>query len=76
MNIKGKKICFLGDSITEGWGASHPSKCFVSLFQEHNKETIVKNFGIWGTRIAKQKTPSDPVCLDRDFLSRIESINA
>ena len=40
MNIKGKKICFLGDSITEGWGASHPSKCFVGLFQECNKETI------------------------------------
>lgn len=32
MELKGKKIYFLGDSITEGVGASDAEHCYVSVF--------------------------------------------
>ena len=33
MELKGKKIYFLGDSITEGVGASDTEHCYVSVFK-------------------------------------------
>ena len=32
MELKGKKVNFLGDSITEGCGASDDAHCFVQVF--------------------------------------------
>ena len=32
MELKGKKFYFLGDSITEGVGASDAEHCYVSVF--------------------------------------------
>lgn len=66
-----KKIYFLGDSITEGWGASTPEKSYVSLFAQRHKEMEVFNYGRWGTRIARQKTPSESQCMDEDFNTRV-----
>ncbi|MBQ9730025.1 MAG: SGNH/GDSL hydrolase family protein [Clostridia bacterium] len=54
MVIDGKVCLFLGDSITEGVGASSVEKCFVSLIQHRNMEASVYNFGVGGTRIAPQ----------------------
>lgn len=34
MELKGKKIAFLGDSITEGYGASAPDKVYWNLMGE------------------------------------------
>ena len=54
MVIDGKTVLFLGDSITEGVGASSVDKCFVSLIQDKNQEARVYNYGVGGTRIAPQ----------------------
>ncbi|MBQ9098197.1 MAG: SGNH/GDSL hydrolase family protein [Clostridia bacterium] len=71
MQLTGKTVCFLGDSITEGAGASAKEKCFVSLFAAAHPEATVHNFGIGGTRIAKQTTPSENPRWDLDFVSRV-----
>ena len=73
MDLSGKKIGFLGDSITEGVGASSPQTCFVSVFAGAHPECRVFNYGIGGTRIAYvQNTPS-PQYNDRNpFGSRLK----
>ena len=56
MELKNKKILFLGDSITEGVGASCPENAYWQVFGR-NTGAIVKGYGISGTRIAPQRTP-------------------
>ncbi len=73
MELKGKKINFLGDSITEGVGASSPDKCFVSLIAERTG-AVCRNYGIGGSRIAKQKVPSENPRHDMYFSSRVEDM--
>lgn len=51
MDLEGKKVLFLGDSITEGVGASSKDTCYVSVFGKISGAEV-KNFGISGTRIA------------------------
>ena len=34
MNLKGLKLAFLGDSITEGVGTSEPSKIYLNVLNE------------------------------------------
>ena len=75
MELKGKKIVFLGDSITEGAGASSKEKCFVSLVGERGEFRECKNYGIGGTRFAKQKTPSQKARHDLDFCGRIDDMD-
>jgi lysophospholipase L1-like esterase len=74
MELKNKVVCFLGDSITEGAGASSPDKCLVSLFTKAHPEAKVYNFGIGGTRIAKQITPSVNSRWDKYFAGRIKDM--
>lgn len=74
MELAGKKILFLGDSITEGHGASDVSKCFVSLIGER-ENAICKNYGIGGTRVAKQTKPSAEPRWDLDFISRVAEMD-
>ena len=54
MNLKNKTVLFLGDSITEGVGVSSADYNSVSVFQGLCGANVV-NYGIGGTRIAKQK---------------------
>lgn len=70
---KGKKVVFLGDSITEGVGASRPENCFVRVFAGLSGAEVF-NYGIGGTRIAKQKTPSENPQIDSYFASRVEGM--
>ena len=49
MELKGIKINFLGDSITEGHGTSAPENTFCMLI-EREYEAICQNYGIGGTR--------------------------
>ncbi|MBQ7341453.1 MAG: SGNH/GDSL hydrolase family protein [Oscillospiraceae bacterium] len=75
MELKNKKIAFLGDSITQGVGVTGPEKLYWNLIA---KETGAKcyGYGISGTRIALQRTPTtihDP-SFDRYFASRIEEM--
>ncbi|MBR4073475.1 MAG: SGNH/GDSL hydrolase family protein [Clostridia bacterium] len=74
MELKGLKINFLGDSITEGHGASDNSKCYVSLMAS-KYGVIARNYGIGGTRIAVQKNPSEWAVHDKYFGSRVEEMD-
>ena len=65
------KINFLGDSITQGSGASAPEKNYVSLVGKM-LDCEVCNFGVSGTRIARQSTPSANVMFDEDYIIRAE----
>lgn len=58
-NLKNRKVLFLGDSITEGVGASSGGHNFVSVFTKISGAQAF-NYGIGGTRIARQKNPSCP----------------
>ena len=71
MELNGKKILFLGDSITEGCGTSESEKTFCSIIaKKYNADCV--NYGIGGTRIAKQhsKPSFDPI-YDYDFCQRV-----
>ena len=75
MELKGKKIYFLGDSITEGVGASDAEHCYVSVFGKLSG-AIVKNYGISATRIACQTenlTTKEP---DLSFVNRVDSMDS
>lgn len=66
------KILFLGDSITEGAGASAPDKTYVSILSKLlNAE--YQNFGISGTRIARQENLwINSVYFNYDFNMRLD----
>ena len=71
MELKAKKIYFLGDSITEGVGASDTEHCYVSVFGKLSG-AVVKNYGISATRIACQTenlTTKEP---DLSFVNRVD----
>ena len=74
MDLKGKKVCFLGDSITEGAGASDVRHGYVAQFEKITNVKKAYNCGIGGTRIAKQTVPSPDPIYDRDFLGRYSSL--
>ncbi len=74
MELKGLKVNFLGDSITEGHGASDASKCYVSLMSS-KYGVIARNYGIGGTRIAIQEKPSEWAIHDRYFGSRVDEMD-
>ena len=68
------KINFLGDSITEGALATSQDKTFVSFVGKYlNCEA--RNYGIGGTRIARQKTPTADPRWDLDFVGRVDAMN-
>jgi lysophospholipase L1-like esterase len=68
-------IAFLGDSITAGCGASDDRHGYTARLADMTGFTI-ENYGISGTRIARQKTPTaDYPEFDQDFLSRVPSLD-
>ena len=74
MNLQGKKINFLGDSITEGYGVS----CAQARYPDRiaaKYGAICRNYGISGTRIARQHTPSEDPRHDLDFPSRVAEMD-
>ena len=75
METKNKKINFLGDSITEGVGVSCPENNYVSVFGRISGAQV-RNYGIGGTRIAKQRSKSNSERWDRDFVGRVEEMDA
>ena len=74
MELKGKKINFLGDSITEGVGASENARCYVERFAAETG-AICRNYGISGTRIARRRVPYDNPNFDRDYPSRVPEMD-
>ena len=74
MDIRTKKINFLGDSITEGHGCTDPENCFASrIAREYG--AVCRNYGIGGTRIARQKQPSENPRHDLDFVGRYDQMD-
>ena len=74
MELKGKKINFLGDSITEGVGASEKAHCYVEQFAAATG-AICRNYGISGTRIAKRRVPYEIPEFDRYYASRVPEMD-
>lgn len=72
MELKNKKINFLGDSITEGHGSSDVSKRYTNLIAEKTG-AICRNYGIGGTRIARQIDKND--CYPLDFNKRFDTMD-
>ena len=69
MVLKGLKINVLGDSITDGCGTSAPEKRFTDLIAARTG-AVVRNYGIGGTRIARQKEPSANPLFDLCYIDR------
>ena len=72
MELKGKKIAFMGDSITEGFGTSNPENIFWNQIARRTG-ALCYGYGIGGTRYARQRVPSTPR-EDMDFVSRVDSM--
>lgn len=75
MELKGKKINFLGDSITEGTCASSPEFSYVQVLQQICGLSKARNYGLGGTRIARQQAPSAIEQYDLDFCMRSEQMD-
>lgn len=74
MELEGKKVNFLGDSITWGGCASTIENCFVDVMKRRYGLAEARNYGISGTRIARQHTPSEAAVYDQDFCGRAGSM--
>ena len=75
MELQGKIFNFLGDSITEGHGASGPEAVYPYRLQQLYGLKEARNYGIGGTRYARQNNPSQDPRWDLDFCSRIEEMD-
>ena len=74
MVIAGKKINFLGDSITEGAGVSCQENIYLNVMKKQYNLSCARNYGISGTRFAKQLNSSAEVSFDNDFILRAEKM--
>lgn len=74
MELKGLKALFLGDSITEGSGASAPERAYWRVLGElTGMETV--GYGVGGTRIARQIRKSENARWDMDFNTRANEMD-
>ena len=74
MELTGKKVNFLGDSITEGVGVKDPANRFPDRLAARYG-LIARNYGIGGTRIARQRVPSENPVKDLDFCGRVAEMD-
>lgn len=74
MKLEGLKVNFLGDSITFGTGSSAPEFRYPSMLEREQGLAVARNYGIGGTRFARQHTPSNAKW-DQDFCSRVEGMD-
>lgn len=73
MDLTNKSIVFLGDSITEGTGTSDPSRIYWNVVAKRTG-SVCHGYGIGGTRIARQRVPSQETRWDRHFGSRVDAM--
>lgn len=74
MELAGKTINFLGDSITEGAGTSGPEQVYTEVMRRMYGLRAANNYGIGGSRIARQLTVTAER-YDRDFCLRVEEMD-
>ncbi len=70
MELKGKVINFLGDSITEGNGVTSAVYRYDTIIKERCSLKAANNYGIGGTRIAYKSKPSELAFFDLHFCGR------
>lgn len=70
MELKGKKMNVLGDSITEGVGVSCEENIFINVLGRNEQLSVVRNYGISATRIAPQS--DDP---NRSYVERYSAMD-
>lgn len=75
MELKGLKINFLGDSITEGHGTSSIDNAFWNVLKRDCELSEARGYGIGGTRIARQSKPSVEPRWDLDFCQRYSEMD-
>lgn len=75
MELKGKKINFLGDSITEGAGTSCEAARFTCVLKDIAGLSEIRNYGIGGTRIARQQTVTNEKHDKNDYCGRFQSMD-
>ena len=75
MELKGKRIAFLGDSITEGWGTSNIKYRYDNVLARMAELGSTFTDGIGGTRIAYQRTPSGDPRQDLYFCGRAAALD-
>ena len=73
MELNQKKIAFLGDSITQGHGVSDPANLYWNVLARRSG-AVCYGYGVGGTHIAIQRTPSPEPHWDRYFASRISEM--
>lgn len=71
MDLRNKKINFLGDSITKGSGIRD---VYTEILRKRYCLSQARNYGIGGTRIAPKKIPSEDPIYDEDFCSRVDTM--
>ncbi|MCQ2429463.1 MAG: SGNH/GDSL hydrolase family protein [Clostridia bacterium] len=74
MELKGKIVDFLGDSITEGSGTSGDGYRFVDVFARKTG-ALTRNHGIGGTRIARQIHLSQYPHWDQNYVDRADNLD-
>lgn len=74
MELKNKKINFLGDSITEGGASSCLENGYVSIFGTLSGAEV-RNYGAGGTRIARQRSKTETPSWDLDFVMRADEMD-
>lgn len=75
MNLEGKVVNFLGDSITEGAGVSNFENRYDNIVKSKCSLKAVNNYGIGGTRIAHQSVPSENPRFDLCFCGRVYNLD-
>lgn len=76
MELKGKIVNFLGDSITEGVGVGDIENCrYDNVIHREYGLAAHYNYGIGGTRIAHQMAPSEEPWRDLYFCGRARFMN-
>ena len=76
MELKGKIIDFLGDSITEGVGVSDiDNNRYDNVMKRNYGLLAVYNYGIGGSRLAHQSKPSEKPRHDLCFCGRVYDLN-
>ena len=75
MELQGKRIAFLGDSITEGSGVTDLDNRYDNVLKRICGLAEVFNYGIGGTRLAHQSVPSEKPRYDLCFCGRAFNID-
>lgn len=73
MELKGKKINFIGDSITEGARVASPDNYYPNIIKREAGLAEARNYGVGGSRIARVQEIKYPS--DEDFNMRAERMD-